>query len=158
MSLCLDAPIVNIFVWRFLPGRGQGRLYTRHRIKESALPQRPKYVLVKKEDVGQRLRAIREARDITQVKLAALLGIDQSNVSAIERGIRGLTIHQVVKLAKALQVSTDEILMPINGDRQRRALASVKLLRRLQRIESLPETKQRAVLKVLDALLDQQRT
>jgi len=122
------------------------------------LPQRPKYVLVKKEDVGQRLRAIREARDITQVKLAALLGIDQSNVSAIERGIRGLTIHQVVKLAKALQVSTDEILMPINGDRQRRALASVKLLRRLQRIESLPETKQRAVLKVLDALLDQQRT
>ncbi len=122
------------------------------------MPQRPKYVLVKKEDVGQRLRAIREARDITQVKLAALLGIDQSNVSAIERGIRGLTIHQVVKLAKALQVSTDEILMPINGDRQRRALASVKLLRRLQRIESLPETKQRAVLKVLDALLDQQRT
>ena len=139
-------------------GMAKGCIYTRLSTKETGLPQRPKYVLVKKEDVGQRLRAIREARDITQVKLAALLSIDQSNVSAIERGIRSLTIHQVVKLAKALQVSTDEILMPANGDRQRRALASVKLLRRLQRIESLPESKQRAVLKVLDALLEQQRT
>lgn len=126
------------------------------RQEEQPVPQPPKYVLVKKEEVGQRVRAIREARDITQVRLAEILGIDQSNISAIERGVRSLTIHQVVKLSKALKVSTDEILLPPNGARQKRVLASVKVLRRLQRIESLPEGKQRAVLKVLDALLEQQ--
>ena len=47
------------------------------------------------------------------------LAIDQSNVSAIERGIRGLTIHQAVRLAKALKVTTDDILMPANGARSK---------------------------------------
>ena len=65
-------------------------------------------------------------------------------------------MHQAVKLAKALKVSTDEILMGTNGSSQPRAAGSLRLLRRLQRIERLPEAKQRTVLKVFDALLDQQ--
>jgi transcriptional regulator with XRE-family HTH domain len=120
------------------------------------LPQPPKNVVVTKDEVGRRLRAIREARGVTQVELAKILGIDQSNVSSIERGVRGLTIHQAVKLAKALKVTTDEILLPANGKHEAKSVDSVKLSRRMQRIAALPERKQRAVLKVLDALLEQQ--
>lgn len=120
------------------------------------LPHPPKNVVATKDEIGRRLRAIREARGVTQVELAKLLGIDQSNVSSIERGVRGLTIHQAVKLAKALKVTTDDILMPANGKHEAKSLKSVRLARRVQRIEALPEAKQRAVLKVLDALLDQQ--
>jgi transcriptional regulator with XRE-family HTH domain len=127
------------------------------RRKERALPQPPKNVIVTKDEVGRRLRDIRKARGVTQVELAKILGIDQSNVSSIERGVRGLTIHQAVKLAKALKVTTDEILLPArNGKHEAHSLTSVKLSRRMQRIAALPEHKQRAVLKVLDALLDQQ--
>jgi transcriptional regulator with XRE-family HTH domain len=120
------------------------------------VPRPPKNVVATKEEIGRRLRAIRDARGVTQVELAELLGIDQSNVSSIERGVRGLTVHQAVKLAKALKVTTDEILMPANGKLEAKSLKSVRLARRVQRIEALPESKQRAVLKVLDALLDQQ--
>jgi hypothetical protein len=62
----------------------------------------------------------------------------------------------VVKLAKALRVSADEILSGHDGGDGSKAPRSLKLLCRLRRIEQLPEPRQRAVLKVLDALLDQQ--
>jgi hypothetical protein len=73
----------------------------------------------------------------------------------MERGIRGLTVHQVVKLAKALDVTADEILSGPNGRQEPTRPRSLKLLRRLRRIEQLPDPRQRAVLKVLDALLEQ---
>jgi transcriptional regulator with XRE-family HTH domain len=109
-----------------------------------------------KKEVGSRLRRIRETRDATQVQLAKLLGVTQSNVSEMERGIRTVTSHLAVKLAKALRVSIDEILIGSNGTAEKTPLRSVKLLRRVQRIEALPEPRQRVVLKVLDALIDQE--
>jgi transcriptional regulator with XRE-family HTH domain len=119
------------------------------------LPRPPKHVLFSKEETGRRVRTLRETQGMTQVELARTLGIPQSNVSEMERGVRGLTIHQVVKLAKALKVSTDAILVG-NGKREQKTGASLKLVRRLQRIERLPESRQRVVLKFIDALIDQE--
>jgi transcriptional regulator with XRE-family HTH domain len=109
-----------------------------------------------KAEAGQRIRSIRDSRGLTQVEMARALGIPQSNVSAMERGTRGLTVHQVVKLAKVLKVSADEILIGRNGSHETKPPTSLKLLRRLQRIEKLPEARQRVVLKFIDALIDQE--
>ena len=119
------------------------------------LPRPPKHVLFSKQEAGRRVRALRESQGMTQVELARSLGIPQSNVSEMERGVRGLTVHQVVKLAKALKVSTDVILLD-NGKHEHKAATSLKLIRRLQRIERLPEARQRIVLKFVDALIDQE--
>jgi len=116
----------------------------------------PKYPAFSKKDTGERLRRLREARDVSQVKLAAMLGITQSNVSEMERGIRSITAHQAVRLAKALGVSIDEILLGRNGAAEKMPLSSLKLLRRLHRIEKLPAARQRIVLKFIDALIDQE--
>ena len=120
------------------------------------MPRPPRYVSFSKKEVGERIRRFREARDITQVQLAKTLGITQSNVSEMERGIRGVTAHQAVRLAKALRVSVDEILIGRNGTREKTPLESLKLLRRIQRIEKLPPPRQRVVLKFIDALIDQE--
>jgi transcriptional regulator with XRE-family HTH domain len=109
-----------------------------------------------KKDVGARLRGLREARDLSQVRLAIRLGVTQSNVSEMERGIRTVTSNLAVKLAKELRVSIDEILLGSNGSAEKTPLRSVKLLRRVQKIEALPEPRQRVVLRVLDALIDQE--
>jgi len=115
------------------------------------LPQPPKNVLFSKQEAGQRIRALREARGITQVELAKALGIDQSNVSAIERGIRGLTVHQVLKLARELRVSTDEILSGAtasdNGSSDRR------FLRRVRKIDTLSKRQKDALLLTIDTFL-----
>jgi plasmid maintenance system antidote protein VapI len=71
------------------------------------MPRRPKTQIVSKQAVGLRLRATRLAQGMSQASLAELLGITQSNVSGLERGVRSLTIHQVAKLATTLGVSTD---------------------------------------------------
>ena len=76
-----------------------------------AMPRPAKDQIVSKVAVGQRLRALRMAQGMSQEKLAKLLGITQSNVSGLERGVRSLTIHQVAKLALALGASTDELLL-----------------------------------------------
>lgn len=119
------------------------------------MPRPPKHVVFSKKEVGERVRALRQQRGLTQVQLAVALGVKQANISAIERGERGLTIHQLAKLSKALRVSADQILNGAKGTHEKTPLQSVKLLRRLQRIQQLPQAKQRAVLKIIDAILNQ---
>jgi hypothetical protein len=55
----------------------------------------------------------------------------------------------------ALEVTTDDLLMPpkqANGSRARKP--SRKILRRLERIETLPKTQQTAALKTIDNALE----
>ena len=127
------------------------------KLPDTALvPRPPKNLEFSKAESGRRIRALREGRGVTQVELARTLGLPQSNVSEMERGVRGLTVHQAVRLARALKVSTDEILRSGNGSRTPKAAPSLKLLRRLQKIEQLPEARQRVVLKLIDALIAQE--
>ena len=121
----------------------------------SVVPRPPKNEEFSKAEAGRRIRALREQRGMTQVELARALKLPQSNVSEMERGARGLTVHQALKLARALRVTTDTILTG-NGSAAGKVAPSLKLLRRLQKIEQLPEARQRVVLKFIDALIDQE--
>jgi transcriptional regulator with XRE-family HTH domain len=123
--------------------------------QERAVPRAPKSVAIAKDQVGQRVRAIRQKRGLTQQELADLLGTNQSHVANVERGERGVTIHQIVKMAKALQASTDEILLGDRDGAKDSTPASVdrRFLRRLQRISSLPRREKQALLTTIDAFL-----
>ena len=60
--------------------------------------------------LGQNLKKIRTQKDITQVSIAKTLGVDRSFVSNIENGKTNPTLSTITNLAKALGVSTDELL------------------------------------------------
>jgi hypothetical protein len=62
----------------------------------------------------------------------------------------------LVELAKALRLSTDELL-GVKRVRETLPPKTARLLKRLRRIEELPPADQRAVLKVVDALLETRR-
>ncbi len=117
---------------------------------------RARKIAINKKNIGERVRALRVRRGLTQVNLAKQLGATQSNVSELERGIRGLTVQQLVKLSKILTASTDEILFGGATSQDDRPKLSLKVLRRVHRIQELSPTKQRAVLQILDAILEQQ--
>ena len=57
-----------------------------------------------------RLRDFREDRDLKQVEIAELLGIQQTVYSRYERGIRTIPLEHLVKLAEFYQVSVDDLL------------------------------------------------
>lgn len=118
------------------------------------MPRPSKISVVSFKDVGQRVRALRLSHDLTQAQLAKLLGTSQTALSELERGNRGLTVQQVVKLSKALRTTPNEILGEGKRSRAVRPQPPARILRRLARIESLPAPQQQAVLKLLDGIIE----
>ena len=59
--------------------------------------------------LGQNVRKRREARELTQEKLAEKSGLDATYISGIERGLRNPGILNVARIAKALGFSTAEL-------------------------------------------------
>lgn len=58
----------------------------------------------------ERIRGIREDREIKQSEMAALLGTDQSYYSKYERGVHPMTAVQIKKIAVFFNVSADYLL------------------------------------------------
>ncbi|WP_462384906.1 helix-turn-helix domain-containing protein [Intestinibacillus massiliensis] len=54
-----------------------------------------------------RLKALRKEKGYTQIKMQTLTGIDQSDYSKIENGVRYMTFEQCKRLALALDTSMD---------------------------------------------------
>jgi transcriptional regulator with XRE-family HTH domain len=69
------------------------------------------------EDVArQRLRSARLARGLTLDQLSQRSNIGASTISRIETGHRRLAIDMLADLARALDVTVDELLTPEGGD------------------------------------------
>ena len=117
------------------------------------MPRPPKSVFLSKKDVGQRLRAIRLEHGVSQIELAKALGTYQTTISAIERGVRGLTLQQAVRMADALGASPDDILGPRKDPRDATRLKDRRFVRRLEKIAHLPKRDQQALLRTIDAFL-----
>jgi len=110
-------------------------------------------VFLSKTDVGQRLRAIRLERGVSQVELAKALGTFQTTISAIERGARGLTLQQAVRVADTLGASPDDILGPRKNAKDPARLKDRRFVRRIEKIAQLPKRDQQALLRTIDAFL-----
>ena len=57
------------------------------------------------EQVGNRIRALRKQRGLSQEKLALKAGIDQTYLAGIETGKRNATLLSLEKVAIALDIS-----------------------------------------------------
>ena len=62
-----------------------------------------------KVEFKNRIREFRKKRGLRQTDLARLVGIFQSELSEIERGIRKPSVYLAKKVAKALGVSLDDL-------------------------------------------------
>ena len=58
---------------------------------------------------GDRVRAIRSDRGISQEHLAELADLDRTYISGVERGIRNISLVNISALAKALKMSVAEL-------------------------------------------------
>ena len=58
----------------------------------------------------QRLKDLREDRDLLQKDVAEMLGISQTVYSRYERGFQTIPVPHLIKLADFYQTSTDYIL------------------------------------------------
>lgn len=59
---------------------------------------------------GKRLQIIRTDMNLSQEKLAEIAGFDRTYISLLERGIRNPSLVNIFKLAKALNMTPDQLL------------------------------------------------
>ena len=68
------------------------------------------------ESIGQRIRRLRESRELRQVDFALMCGMGQSTLSDIESKNKDFSAVLLYAFAKALEVSTDEIMYGTQGE------------------------------------------
>jgi transcriptional regulator with XRE-family HTH domain len=104
------------------------------------------------ETLGERLARFRKQRGYTQADLAKKVGIGQVLVSAYETDRRLFSAEMAVRFALALDVSLDEFLHP-KAKKVSTKMPNRRVLRRMERIDSLPLHQQNHLLKTIDGFL-----
>ena len=106
------------------------------------------------EAFAKRLAATRRMRGMTQIDLAEAAGTTQRAVSYYENAFGFPPAPQLVALAKALHVTTDELLgvKAIKAESRSEDPETRRLWRKFQQVSELPEKDQRAVIRLINSL------
>ncbi len=105
----------------------------------------------KKDDFGKVISQLRIDRGLTQKELAEKMEISSTLITDYERGKLRLHGEIIVKLADVLQVSADEILGRKTHSGKEDSANSLRIMKRVRNIESLPQYKQKIILQMIDA-------
>ena len=104
------------------------------------------------ETIGQRIARLRKEKGYTQNVLAEKMGLIQALISAYELSKIRLNAEMVIRFSKVLDVSADEIL-GLKKDKFNGKKISLRIMRRLNKIESLPPGQQKTILQSIDLML-----
>ena len=63
--------------------------------------------------VGSRIKTARENKKLTQEELAAMVDLSPTHISVIERGVKAPKLETFVRIANALGVSADSLLVDV---------------------------------------------
>ena len=109
------------------------------------------------ETVGERIKKLRLSRGLTQTELGKQIGVTQRVITYYEAAGGSPAPELLLKLAKTLSVSTDQLLgqTPQSDAKAQPGPSTLRLWRRLKKLEALPAHDQKSVLKMIDLLADQ---
>jgi transcriptional regulator with XRE-family HTH domain len=108
-------------------------------------------------DFHQRLRTLRSPRKITQSRLAELLGISPRVYTRWKNGDATPLFGTVVKIADILNVTLDELAGRQEGAGAEPRSKNPELHRLYQKVDSLTDEEQKALLVVLDSFVKRSR-
>lgn len=110
------------------------------------------YAGLNMSEFAERLRLLRESRQLTQVRLAELVGIDPRAYNRWERGTIAPHLDTLVKIADILQVSLDELVgrTPLSSEVRIRNHELNSLWRQA---DILPDEEQQALILVIDSFV-----
>ena len=67
-------------------------------------------------EIGMRIQRARERAGLTQDALAERVGLEPKSVSAIERGVVGISVPALRRVCEVLRVSADALLFGAESD------------------------------------------
>jgi len=102
---------------------------------------------------SKRLAKLRKARGLTQQQLADRIHVSRRVIAYYEAESDNPPSNIVILLSKALNVSADELLGLNPASNHAQGQASLKITRRMKKIEELPAVEQKFILKAIDSHL-----
>jgi transcriptional regulator with XRE-family HTH domain len=106
-------------------------------------------VTVDTKAIGARIKAAREAKNLTQESLAAIIDLSTTHMSVIERGIKAPKLETFVSIANALEVSADSLLLDVVDHSTSGVASKISV-----KLDKLPGKERKKILKALDALVE----
>ncbi len=101
---------------------------------------------------SERLKLLRSARNITQIRLAELLEIDPRVYNRWERGTSTPQFEAVIKIADILQVTLDELAGRTKPSPDMK-IHNHELFSLYQHVDSLSDEDQKALVLVIDSFV-----
>ncbi len=106
----------------------------------------------KDETFGRRMARLRQAAGYSQRELAAEIRISQRMIAYYESKAEHPPTHILPNIAKALGVSTDQLL-GVEKEKPNGRVQDTRLWRRFRQVEKLPPAQRKPIIQVLDAFL-----
>jgi len=114
---------------------------------------RHNYTATANDNFAKRLRDLRRLKNISQARLAELVGLATIQIGRYERGASRPTADALKKLAAVFDVSGDYLLGGTPTDAAVADLKDRDLLLQFQEVEKLPDDDKMLIKKFLDAFL-----
>ena len=110
------------------------------------------------ESFGRRLRRLRVAKGYTESELGRTVGTSHRMIAYYEIQGGNPPADVVAKLAKALDVTTDELLglQPLKKNKANDGAENFRLMRKLRLVKDLPQKERRRVLQFIDLVVDRE--
>ncbi len=106
--------------------------------------------------MGKRIAQFRKAQNMTQTQLANALGIAQQTMAHYEGGKLRIPVALLSAMATLLAVSIEAIMGEPDKATKGKRGPTPRLQRQMELISQLPRTKQKFVMEMLDAVIQQQ--
>jgi len=107
--------------------------------------------------LGESLSRARTARGITQRELAKMTGVSYRVIAHYETVVKNPSPDVVVKIAKALKVSADELMGLKPLTQKEPPVKNRRLLKKMKTIDDSPRSDQQDVMKYIDMVVDRRR-
>ena len=110
---------------------------------------------MKEREFGVRVTRFRERQQLSITQLAGRLGVDYMQVSRYEKGESLPSLYTAVRLARALQVSVEELVTGSEppGPAEPPVFENKRLFERMRELDRLPLERQELALRVLDTVI-----
>ncbi len=124
-------------------------------IKRLECSNMEKKKLLQKETLGQRIKRIRIQQGYTQADVGKKVGVAQRLVSDYESGRLRVSVDMLVRFAKAFDIDVNELIIDAHNSKNKKEISPIgsKLTQRIRRIETLPISHQKTIIKTVDAFL-----
>lgn len=105
-------------------------------------------------DLASNIKTIREKQDLMQKEVALHIGVDKSTYSKIEKGLREVTVVELLKLTKLFNLTADQILNYNENIIPTEVVMEDKSsIEQMQLLQQLDEEDKNTIFKIIDKML-----